>query len=38
MSVHGVGRCLKDGSCSSSSLEWKSTDSMNVISYYLNKC
>jgi len=20
---HGVGRCVKDGSCSSSSLEWK---------------
>jgi len=29
---HGVGRCVKDGSCSSSNLEWKSTDSINGIS------
>jgi len=35
---HGIGRCVKDGSCSSSSLKWKSTDSINGISYYLNKC
>jgi len=35
---HGVGRCVKDGSYFSSSLEWKWTDSMNEISYYLNKC
>jgi len=35
---YGVGRCLKDWSCSSSSLEWKSMDSINGISYYLNKC
>jgi len=34
---HGVGRCVKDGSCSSSSLEWKSVDSINGISYYVNK-
>jgi len=35
---HGVSRCVKDGSCSSSSLEWKSMDSINGILYYLNKC
>jgi len=35
---HGVDRCVKDWSCSSSSLEWKSMDSINGISYYLNKC
>ena len=35
---YGAGRCVKDGSCSSSSLEWKLTDSINGISYYLNKC
>ena len=35
---HGVGRCVIDGSCSSSSLEWKLMDSANGISYYLNKC
>jgi len=34
---HGVGCCVKDGSCSSSSLEWKSIDSIIGISYYLNK-
>jgi len=26
---HGVGRCVKDGSCLSSSLEWKLMDSIN---------
>jgi len=31
------GVSVKDGSCSSSSLEWKSTESINEISYYLNK-
>jgi len=35
---HGVGRCVKDESCSSSSLEWKLMDSINGISYCLNKC
>jgi len=35
---YGAGRCVKDGSCSSSRLEWKLTDSINGISYYLNKC
>jgi len=35
---HGVSRCVKDGSCSSSSLGWKSMDSINEINYYLNKC
>jgi len=35
---HGVGRCVKDESCFSSSLEWKSMDSINGISYYFNKC
>jgi len=35
---HGVSRCVKDGSCSSSSLEWKSMYSINGIFYYLNKC
>jgi len=35
---HGVGRCVKNGSCSSSGLEWKLMDSINGISYYLNKC
>jgi len=35
---HGVSRYVKDGSCSSSSPEWKSMDSINEISYYLNKC
>ena len=34
---HGVSRCAKDVSCSSSSLEWKSMDSINGISYYLNR-
>jgi len=34
----GVGRCVKDGSCSWSSLEWKLMDSINGILYYLNKC
>jgi len=29
---HGIGRCVKDGSCSSSSLEWKSMVSINGIS------
>jgi len=35
---HGVGRWVKYETCSSSSLEWKSMDSINGISYYLNKC
>ena len=35
---HGVGRCVKDGSCSSSSLELNLTDSINGTCYYLNKC
>jgi len=35
---HSVSCCVKDGSCSSSSLKWKSMDSINGISYYLNKC
>jgi len=35
---HGVGRFVKDGSSSSSSLEWKSMNSINGISYYVNKC
>ena len=35
---HGVDRCVKDGSCSSSSLEWKLMDSINGLPYYLNKC
>jgi len=34
----GVSSCVKDGSSSSSSLQWKSMDSINGISYYLNKC
>jgi len=32
----GVSRCVKDGSYSSSSLEWKLMD--NGIPHYLNKC
>jgi len=37
---HGVDRCVKDGSCSSSSLEWKSMDILlsqqnNVRRYYI---
>jgi len=35
---HCVSRCVKDGSCSSSSLVWKLMNSINGISYYLNKC
>jgi len=35
---HGVGRCVKDESCSLSSLEWKLMDCINGISDYLNKC
>jgi len=35
---HGVSRCAKGGSCSSSSLEKKSMNSINGISYYFNKC
>ena len=35
---HGVGHCVKDGSFSSSSLEWKLMDSINGISYYVKKC
>ena len=35
---HGVSRCVKDGSCSSSRMEWKLMESINEISYYLNKC
>jgi len=35
---HGVDRIVKNGSCSSSSLEWKSMNSISWISYYLNKC
>jgi len=35
---HGAGRCVTDGSCSSSSLEWKLMDSISGISYYFNKC
>jgi len=35
---YDVGRCIKDGSYSSSSLEWKLIDSINGISYYLNEC
>jgi len=35
---HGVGSCVKDESCSSSSLEWKLMDYINGISYYLTKC
>jgi len=35
---HGVSHCVKDGSCSSSSLEWKLMDNINGISYYLHKC
>jgi len=38
VSHHSVGRCVKVGSCFSSSLEWKWMDSINGISYYLNKC
>jgi len=34
---HGVSRCVNNGSCSSSSLEWKSIDNIAGISYYLNK-
>jgi len=35
---HGVSRCVKDESCSLSSLEWKLIDCVNGISYNLNKC
>jgi len=35
---HGVGRCVKDESCSSLSPEWKLMYCINGISYYLNKC
>jgi len=35
---HGIGRCVKDGSCSSWSLEWKLMDCIYGISYHLNKC
>ena len=35
---HSVSCCVKVVSCSSSSLDWKSMDSINGISYYLNKC
>jgi len=35
---HSVGRCVKDGSRSLSSLEWKLMDSISGISYYPNKC
>ena len=35
---HDVGRCVKDESCSSSSLEWKLMDCISGISYCLNKC
>ena len=34
---HGVGRCVKDESCSSSSLECKLMGSINWILCYLNK-
>ena len=34
---HCVDRCVKDRSCSSSSIEWKSVDSIAGISYYVNK-
>jgi len=34
---HCVGRCVKNGSCSSS-IEWKSVDCTAGISYYLNEC
>ena len=34
---HGVNRCVKDGRCSSPSLDWKLMHSINGISYYLNK-
>ena len=34
---HGVSRWVKDGSCSSSSLEWKSTYSINGLSCYLSR-
>ena len=34
---HCVCRCVKNGSFSSSSMEWKSTDSMVRISYYLGE-
>jgi len=34
----GVGRCDENVSCSSSSLKWKSSDSMAGISYCFNKC
>jgi len=34
---HSVGCCVTDGSCSSS-LERKLMDSINGLSYYLNKC
>jgi len=38
---HRLGCCLKNGSCSSLCMEWKSFKSMDNItetSYYLNKC
>ena len=35
---HGFSRCVKNGSCSSSSLEWKEMHSINGISCYFNKC
>jgi len=35
---HSVNSCVKNASCSSSSLEWKSVDSIADISYCLNKC
>jgi len=35
---NGVGQCGKDGSCSSSSLEWKLMNSISGIFYCLNKC
>ena len=33
----GIDCCVKDGSCSSSSLEWKLMESINGLSCYLNK-
>jgi len=35
---HSVSRCVKGVSCSSSSVEQKSMDSINGISFYLIKC
>jgi len=32
--THGVGRCVKDGNCSLSCLEWKLVDNINGIFYY----